>query len=149
MTPFDFLNEINQGKKDLMVDDIDHQVEKQYNPFIINRGLSYFLDTIMDANEMNIRHHLDKKLQNSYLLNIIRKKKRFSKWHKAEKSELLEIVMEFYGYSIKRAAIRGRNAVYFAAVKGKEETIIKEFPLNENLNGFYFLGEERATLDGL
>ena len=97
MTPFDFLNEINQGKKDLMVDDIDHQVEKQYNPFIINRGLSYFLDTIIDANEMNIRHHLDKKLQNSYLLNIIRKKKRFSKWHKAEKSELLEIVMEFYG----------------------------------------------------
>ena len=47
--------------------------------------------------------NLDKKLQNSYLLNTIRKKKRFSKWHKAEKSELLEIVMEFYGYSIKRA----------------------------------------------
>ena len=46
MTPFDFLNEINQGKKDLMADDIDQQVEKQYNPFIINRGLSYFLDTI-------------------------------------------------------------------------------------------------------
>ena len=103
MTPFDFLNEINHSKKDLMADDIDHQVEKQYNPFIINRGLSYFLDTIIDANEMNTRHHLDKKLQNSYLLNTIRKKKRFSKWHKAEKSELLEIVMEFYGYSIKRA----------------------------------------------
>ena len=103
MTPFDFLNEINQGKKDLMADDIDQQVEKQYNPFIINRGLSYFLDTIMDANEMNTLHHLYKKLQNYYLLNTIRKKKRFSKWHKAEKSELLEIVMEFYGYSIKRA----------------------------------------------
>ncbi len=103
MTPFDFLNEINHGKNDLMVDDIDHQVEKQYNPFIINRGLSFFFDTIMDANEMNIRHHLDKKLQNAYYLNNIRKRKRFSKWHKAEKSELLEIVMEFYGYSIKRA----------------------------------------------
>ena len=103
MTPFDFLNEINYGKKDLMIDDIDYQIEKQYNPYIINRGLSYFLDTIVDANEMNIRLHLDKKLQNAYLLNIIRKKKRFSKWHKAEKSELLEIVMKFYGYSIKRA----------------------------------------------
>jgi hypothetical protein len=103
MTPFDFLNEINHGKKDLMIDDIDYQIEKQYNSYIINRGLSYFLDTIVDANEMNIRHHLDKKLQNAYLLNIIRKKKRFSKWHKAEKSELLEIVMKFYGYSIKRA----------------------------------------------
>ena len=97
MSPFDFLNEINHGKKDLMLDDIDYQIEKQYNSFIINRGLSYFLDTIVDANEMNIRHHLDKKLQNAYLLNIIRKKKRFSKWHKAEKSELLEIVMECYG----------------------------------------------------
>ena len=103
MTPFDFLKEINHGKNDLMVDDIDHQVEKQYNTFIINRGLSYFMDTVMDANEMNIRHHLDKKLQNDYYLNIIRKRKRFSKWHKADKSANLEVVMEFYGYSIQKA----------------------------------------------
>lgn len=103
MTPFDFLNEINYGKNDLIVDDIDQQIEKQYNPYIVNRGLSYFYDTVIYANDMNTRHHLDKKLQNAYLLNIIRKKKRFSKWHKAEKSELLEIVMKFYGYSIKRA----------------------------------------------
>ena len=40
MTPFDFLNEINQGKKYMMFDDIDHKVEKQYNTFIINLGLS-------------------------------------------------------------------------------------------------------------
>jgi hypothetical protein len=103
MSPFDFLKEINYGKKDLMVDDIDYQIEKQYNSFIINRGLSYFYDTVIYANDMNMRHHLDKKLQNAYLLNIIRKNKRFSKWHKAELSEFLEIVMEFYGYSIKRA----------------------------------------------
>ena len=103
MTPFDFLNEINYGKNDLIVDDIEQQIEKQYNPYIVNRGLSYFYDTVIYANDMNTRHHLDKKLQNAYLLNIIRKKKRFSKWHKAEKSELLEIVMKFYGYSIKRA----------------------------------------------
>jgi hypothetical protein len=103
MTPFDFLNEITYGKKDLMVDDIEHQVEKQYNPFIVNRGLSYFYDTVIYANDMNIRHHLDKKLQNTYLLHIIRKKKRYSKWYKSEKSELLEIVMEYYGYSIKKS----------------------------------------------
>jgi hypothetical protein len=54
-----------------------------------------------------------------------------------------------FGYSIKRAAIRGRNAVYFAALPGLHKTTIKEFPLKENLDGFYFLGEERATLDGL
>ena len=88
MTPFDFLNEINYGKKDLIVDDIDQQIEKQYNPYIINRGLSYFYDTVHYANDMNTRHHLDKKLQNSYLLNIIRKNKRFSKWHKAAKEVL-------------------------------------------------------------
>ena len=76
MSPFDFLNEINYGKKNIMIDDI---TEKQYNSFMVNRGLSYFKDTVVIANEMNINHHLDNRLQFDFLINIIRRKRRFSK----------------------------------------------------------------------
>ena len=55
MSPFDYLNAINYTKKDIMVDDI---AEKQYNPFMVNRGLSYFQDTVLMANEMNQYAHL-------------------------------------------------------------------------------------------
>ena len=74
MSPFEYLKAINETKKDIMVDDI---AEKEYNPFIINRGLSFFKDTILYANEMNIHHHLDHRVQFDFFINIIRKKKRF------------------------------------------------------------------------
>ena len=60
MNPFDFVKEILQGKKQLIVDDL---TEKEYNSFIINRSLSYHKDCVLYANEMNRRHFLDKKLQ--------------------------------------------------------------------------------------
>jgi len=100
MTPFTFLNEINYGKKDIMIDDI---TEKQYNSFMVNRGLSYFRDTVIYANEMNKHHHLDSRLQFDFLINIIRKKKRFSKWNKPETVDDLDIIKEYYGYSNEKA----------------------------------------------
>jgi hypothetical protein len=100
MTPFDFLNAINTTKEDLIVDDI---TEKQYNAFMVNRGLSYFPDTIILANEMNKLYHLDNKLQNSFYINIVRKRKRFSKWFKADTSDSLNAVKEYYGYSTEKA----------------------------------------------
>ena len=103
MTPFDFLNEINYGKKNLMVDDVDHQVEKQYMPFIVNKGLSYTMDTVIYANEMNIRPHIDKKLQFDYLINTIRRNKRFPKWLKPEEDENIKVIMDYYGYNVQRA----------------------------------------------
>ena len=103
MTPFDFLNDINYGKKNLMIDDIDHQVEKQYLPFIVNKGLSYTMDTVIYANEMNIRPHTDKKLQFDYLINTIRRNKRFPKWMKPEEDENIKVIVEYYGYNVQRA----------------------------------------------
>ena len=52
-----------------------------------------------------------------------------------------------FGYTIKRAAIRGTNAVYFAAVPGLVSTTISSFPIATNADGFYFIGEEKSTLD--
>ena len=99
-SPFDFLNEINYGKKDIMIDDV---IEKQYNSFMVNRGLSYFRDTALIANEMNVNHHLDNRLQFDFLINIVRKKKRFSKWNKPEVISDLDVIKEYYGYSNKQA----------------------------------------------
>ena len=88
MSPFDFINDINFGKKNLLKDDDKGILEKEYNSFIINRGLSYFSDTVLYANEMNLRHELDKRMQNDYLLHSIRSKKRFSKNFLSRKSPL-------------------------------------------------------------
>jgi hypothetical protein len=100
MNPFAFVNAINLDKKDLMVDDL---TENAYVPFMVNRQLSYFQDTVIVANEMNRYHLLDKKLQFHFLLNIVRKRKRFSKWAKADSIDDMEIVKEYYGYSNEKA----------------------------------------------
>ena len=100
MNPFTFLNEINYGKNDIIVDDI---TEKQYIPFMVKRSHSYFNDTVLMANEMNIHHHLDNRLQFDFLINIVRKRKRFSKWFKPETESDVEVVKSYYGYSNEKA----------------------------------------------
>jgi hypothetical protein len=100
MSPFDYLNAINTTKKDIMVDDV---AEKAYTSFMVNRGLSYFPDTILFANEMNVNHHIDHRLQFDFFINIIKKKKRFSKWAKPINIENLELIKEYYGYSNEKA----------------------------------------------
>jgi len=100
MNPFEYLNSINTSKKDIMVDDI---AEANYNPFMVNRGLSYFPDTVLFANEMNVNHHIDHRLQFDFFINIVSKKKRFSKWLKPNEVSDLDIVKEYYGYSNEKA----------------------------------------------
>jgi hypothetical protein len=100
ISPFDFVNAISHSKENLIVDDWS---EKQYNPYIVNRGLSYGHDTIIFANEMNSRPHLDNALQFYFLINIIKPKKRFNKWVKAEKIDDLEVIKEYYCYSTQKA----------------------------------------------
>lgn len=77
--------------------------KKEYPPYIVNRCLSGFIDTVMMANEMNINHHLSPELQYNFLLNIVRPKRRFSPWLKKEKLNDLEVVKSYYGYSNEKA----------------------------------------------
>ena len=100
MNPFTYLNSINFSKEDVMVDDV---AEKGYNSFLINRSMSYFYDTVGIANVMNRYHHLDNKLQYHFLINIIRKRKRFSKWMKPETESDIEVIKEYYDYSNEKA----------------------------------------------
>jgi hypothetical protein len=81
----------------------DQLAEKSYAPFITNKSLSYFPDTIQLANMMNCNHALDNKLQYSFLLNIVRPSKRYSKWVKKDKDSDLELVMKHYSYNRQRA----------------------------------------------
>ena len=100
MNPFEYVNSINYTKKDILIDDI---AEKAYNPFMINRSLSYFNDTVAMANEMNIHHSIDNRLQFDFLINIVRKRKRFSKWMKLTKESDVDVGKEYYGYSNQKA----------------------------------------------
>ena len=100
LTPFDFINAISHTKQDLMQVE---NAESQYKCYVINKGLSFYPDTVIQANEMNSRPHLDKKMQFNFLINIIRSKKRYSKWLKPEKFSALEIIQQYYGYSRDKA----------------------------------------------
>ncbi|NMJ87882.1 MAG: DNA polymerase [Thaumarchaeota archaeon] len=118
MTPFDYLKAINETKEDVMLTSED---EHKYAPFIVNRGLSFFMDTIFQANEVNQNFQLDSRLQFDYLLNNIRKKKRYSKWLKPEKLKNVELVKEYYGFSNEKAkdALRILSEDQLAYIKDK------------------------------
>ena len=97
MNPFELIKSISSTKKDIL------ENEKDYNAFMVNRGLSYFPDTVLYANEMNKFHHLDNRLQYQFLINTIRKRNRFSKWNKSIESENINAIKRYYNYSNEKA----------------------------------------------
>ena len=99
MNPFDFVKSVTYTKEDIMHD----LNESEYEPFLVNRALSYHQDCLLYANGMNRRFEISSRLQYHYLLNTIRKRKRFAKWIKPEKIDDLKIVMEYYQVSRAKA----------------------------------------------
>ena len=81
----------------------DSLSEKEYVPFLVNKGLSYFPDTILYSNEMNMRPFIDNRLAYDYYINSVRPRKRYSKWHKREKLDHVEVLMEYYECSYAKA----------------------------------------------
>lgn len=100
-SPFDFVNSVTYGKNDMIKD--GECAENDYEPFIVNKSLSYMLDTILHANEMNIYFNLPKYVQYRYFLGAITKKKRYAKWAKKEiKSEDFILVQNHYNLNDQR-----------------------------------------------
>lgn len=100
-TLFEFLDSINNNKTDLMVDSL---TEREYNSYLINRGMSLFVDTILYANHINKFQDLSKRMHYDFYRFAVPKKKRFSKWHKAEKeSDELKLLSETYNCSYEKA----------------------------------------------
>ena len=97
----DWLNSINQNKTNLMEE--DETSKKDYPPYIVNKCLSGHVDCIMYANEMNMNHSLDKKLQYDFFINIVRIKKRYSPWIRKDKIKDLDVVKSYYKYSDEKA----------------------------------------------
>jgi hypothetical protein len=118
----DWLNSINFNKDDLLED--DPSAIKKYPPFIVNKCLSGHLDSIMFANEMNKSHFLDKDMQYKFLLNSLRKKRRFSPWLKKEKVSDLDAVKKYYRYSDEKAhqTLRILTKEQIAYIKKKMDT---------------------------
>ena len=118
----DWMNSINKTKQNLI--DEDPSLEKEYPPYIINRCLSGFIDSIMFANEMNQYYFLPKKMQYDFFINSLRKKKRFSPWLRQDKIKDLDYVKRYYGYSNEKAkqALRILTKEQLTFIKSKFET---------------------------
>lgn len=101
--PFDYINAINSNEDIIRSSDSPELMEKGYSAFMVNRGLSYYPDTVLFANEMNMLAGLDGLLQFDYLLNSIRPRKRFAKWSKKREDGDLEAVKEYFGYGYQKA----------------------------------------------
>ena len=118
----DWLNSINQTKKNLI--DEDPSLEKEYSPYIVNRIYSGHLDAIMFSNEMNQYHFLSKKMQYSFYLNTLRKRKRYSPWLRKDEIKDLDLVKRYYGYSNEKAkqALRILTKDQINFIRSKFET---------------------------
>lgn len=121
MNPFDFVKSINNKTSNPIEDNPEN--EKHYEPFLTNRSLSYFPDTILYANEMNSRHFLEKRMQHDYLYHGISKKKRFSKWATRNTSGNIEFLVRVYECSRSKA-----EEIATVIGENKLRMLMKEYP---------------------
>lgn len=101
VNPFDFVKSINQDKNDLIRK--GGYNEKDYIPYIINKNFSLFVDTLFDANQMNINNSLDNQKQFDYYRESVKRKKRFISWPKNNKNEELLLLSNKLSISINKA----------------------------------------------
>jgi purine-nucleoside phosphorylase len=123
--PFDYITDVSYNKKDIIRNSANPELaEKDYNPWITNKTLSYFADSVLYANEMNKNFHLSNIQQFDYFLNSINRRKRFSKQAKTVVSQDAKDIAQYYGYSIKRAeeALSVLTVEQIQKIKNKLET---------------------------
>jgi hypothetical protein len=119
-TIWDWVNSISYTKNNLLDNNTDI---KTYEPFIVNKALSYHLDTVLHANEMNMRHHLSKESQYLYYFYALRKRKRYATWTKKEKIQDLNYIKHYYKYNDEKAfeALKILSEEQIAYIKNKLE----------------------------
>ena len=137
MGPFDFIKAINESKNVMKNDPF---AEKDYIPFLVNRGLSFFQDTILQVNEMNRLHFIDNKLQFDYLINNIRPRKRWSKWLKPDKIDNLELVKAYFGFGNEKA----KEALEILTSEEIEEIKSKLAEGGVEKNDYKYRGDDRV-----
>lgn len=94
----DIVPAIMYTKKDVL------ENEKDYHAFIVNKALSFHMDCVFPANQMNMLPNTDGRLQFDYLLNTVRGYKRpYQKWQKRETLDNLDAVKEYFNFSNDKA----------------------------------------------
>lgn len=100
----EWLPSITEKKGYLFERGKEEEIERKYPSFMINRALSQYEDTVLLANEVNrMSASLDPKLQYDFLYHLVPKKRRFSKWAKAQKSDTINMIVEAYNISVRKA----------------------------------------------
>ena len=94
LSPFDFIKSVSNTKKDLIKDNPDDT--KAYKAYVVNHGLSFYPDTVLIANEMNLYPDIPAISQYYYYMGAIRKGNRYSEWHKLKKNDDLDLVQKVY-----------------------------------------------------
>lgn len=99
MSPFEFTKSISDTKEDIYEGN-----EKDYNPFVINKALSFNPDCVFIANELNRHSDIPKRAQYYLWLNSIEKKRRYGKWVKKDSiPDDIELIKEAFDYSNDKA----------------------------------------------
>ena len=97
-TVFTYLKLINKADKtDIEVDD------EIYNQFLINRGLSYHIDTVAIANEMNKYGCISNQMHFDFMRNVVSPRNRYAKWTKPHKHGKAAVISQYYGITLKKA----------------------------------------------
>jgi hypothetical protein len=102
MKPFDVIDDLSYSKKNLMAEDREACL-KAHSPYLTNRHFSYHVDTLMYANDMNVLHHVDPDMHYRFMFDVVRPKKRFSKWHKPQDMDRVKALSEWYRINTTRA----------------------------------------------
>jgi hypothetical protein len=97
LSPFEFVKSIN-SKKRLS----DEDVERYYDPFLVNRAMSQHADTTAYAQCMNKYPSLPRKMQYDFLFNTIRKGTRYGKWAKLVDVDV-QMIIDIYQVSKSKA----------------------------------------------
>jgi len=100
-TVFDYVNSVGFNKQYIF----DESSEKEYIPFIVNRNFSYFIDTVLYANEVNKYSSIDKQAQYDFYFHSLRSKRRFSKWVKKINNPDIQLICKYYRCNVEQAKI--------------------------------------------
>ncbi len=100
VSPFDFVKSVTETKEDIYTDN-----ESQYNPFVINKALSFNVDCVLFVQELNKFPSIPKDVQYTFLMEGLVKKRRYGKWVKKDSiSADIELIKEAFDYGDDKAA---------------------------------------------
>lgn len=99
---FDYVKDLTQDKKQIKKDDPDF--ERNYNPFMIGRALSFNVSDVLWVNVLNMYHDsMTKQMHHDFLYNGLKKSRRSGRWIKDKKEDHLMPVAEYFSISLKEA----------------------------------------------